>query len=127
MVELEADVLAVLREIRDLLVPISACFEDQYTEIRRRHLGARLDTFRNLMTDARKKIFPLLFDPRNLSQVEIAELAETTQPTVSRFVNILLEQGLITQSQDDNGHTKYGDIYNLRKELEAPKLQISTG
>lgn len=119
MTKSEQNVLAVLKEIRDLLIPISACFEEQYAEIRRQRLGAKVDTFRNMMTEARKRILPLLFDPRKLSQVEIAELANTTQPTVSRLVSILLEQGLIAQSEDADGRIKYEDKYDLVRELEA--------
>jgi DNA-binding MarR family transcriptional regulator len=113
------DVLTALGEIRDLLIPISACFEEQYAEIQRQRLGRRLEVFRNMMTETRKRILPLLFDPRGLSQVEIAELANTTQPTVSRLVNSLLEQGLISEIEDADGRTKYKDIHRLMKELEV--------
>jgi len=116
---LDQETLAMLMEIRDLLQPISACFEERYKEIQQQRLSAKQETFRGMLTDVRRKIFPLLLDPRNLPQVEIARLAKTSQPTVSRFVNILVEQDLITELKSDDGQTKYEDTYNLRKELEA--------
>ena len=111
----EQDILRLLKEIRDLLVPISACFEEQYAEIRRQRLAAQLKAFAELMTPARRKIFPLLFE--NLSQVEIASRAHTTQPTVSRLINSLLGNGLIAEEKDVNGQTRYVDEFDLKREL----------
>ena len=107
------ELLKTLKEIRDLLIPISACFEDQYLEVQRQRRAEKQEDFRAILTPARREIYPLLFDPRRLSQAEIAGQVNTTQPTVSRFVNILLERGLIEQLEDEDGVTVYRDKYNL--------------
>lgn len=113
-------ILEVLGNIRDLLVPISACFEDQYKEIQRQQLGSKLEELEALLaTSQRRNIFPLLFDPRPLSQVDIAKEARTTQSTVSRFISALLEHGLIEQTRDETGAVIYKDRFSLRKLMEA--------
>jgi DNA-binding MarR family transcriptional regulator len=112
------ELLKTLKEIRDLLIPISACFEDQYLEVQRQRKAEKQEAFRALLTPTRREIYPLLFDPRRLSQVEIAEQGNTTQPTVSKFVNILLEQGLIEQVVDEDRVTVYRDKYNLLDVLQ---------
>jgi len=112
------ELLKTVKEIRDLLIPISACFEDQYLEIQRQKLGEKIETFEAMLTPIRSEIFPLLFDPRRLSQVEIADEVNTSQPTVSRFVSILLKEDLIEQIEDNNGNILYQDKYNLVKMLQ---------
>ena len=111
------ELLETLREIRDLLVPISAGFEEQYLETQRRKLGSKLGKFEETLTATRKDIFPLLFDPRRLSQAQIAELAHTSQPTVSRFVAALVKEALIEQIEEEAG-TVYRDKYGLAKLLQ---------
>lgn len=113
MTDSRDDILQLLIEIRNLLEPISACFKDQFAEIQRQELGARFEEFEALLTSKRRRIFPLLFDPRRLSQVEIAEEAGTTQPTVSRFISELLEHGLVEQTKDETGATAYEDKFGL--------------
>jgi Fe2+ or Zn2+ uptake regulation protein len=112
------ELLKILNEIRDLLIPISACFEDQYLEVQTQRRAQKQEAFRALLTTARREIYPLLFDPRRLSQVEIAEQVNIAQPTVSRFVNTLLERGLIEQLEDEDGVTVYQDKYNLLDVLQ---------
>jgi hypothetical protein len=115
------EILKILKEIRDLLVPISACFEEQFAEIQRERLGTKLKGLEALLTPIRLKICPLLFDPRNLTQTQIAEEANTTQPTVSRFINTLLEHGWI--EPDETGAAPYKDKFDLlrfcTKQVEA--------
>lgn len=120
MTDSRDDILEALREIRDLLVPISAYFEKQYAEIQRQQSEEKLKELEALLTtDKRRNIFPLLLDPRHLSQAEIAKKAETTQPTVSRFIKALLERGLIEETEDETGTMIYEDKFNLRKLMEA--------
>lgn len=112
------EILEVLREIRELLIPISACFEDEYLEVQKQKLGEKLAAFEKLLTSTRRQIFPLLFDPRGLSQVDIAKEVNTSQPTVSRFVNTLLEQDMIDQDKNSDGNIVYKDKYNLLKLIQ---------
>jgi DNA-binding MarR family transcriptional regulator len=115
------DILKVLREMRDLLVPISACFEEQFAEIQRQQLGTKLEELEALLTtDERRNVFPLLFDPSHLSQTAIAKEAGTTQPTVSRFVKLLLDRDLIDESEDETGtQGLYVDKFNLVRLMEG--------
>ena len=116
----ENEVLEVLRKIHDLLVPISVCFEEQYREIQREQLGAKLEELESLLTTSkRRKIFPYLFDSRCLSQVDIAKEAETTQATVSRFISVLLERGFIEQTRSEMGAVTYVDKFDLHKLVEV--------
>lgn len=119
MTDSSSDILKVLKEVRDLLVPISACFQEQYAEIQRQRSGEKLEELEVLLTPVRRRILPLLFDSRHLSQVEIAKEAKTTQPTVSRFISELLERGLIEQTKDEAGTTVYEDTLGLRRLMEA--------
>ena len=113
-------ILEVLRNIHDLLVPISACFEEQYEEIQRQRFGSKLEELEVLLTTSqRRDIFPLLFDPRRLSQVDIAKEVGTTQSTVSRFISTLLKCGLIERSKDETGTATYEDKFNLKRLVEA--------
>ncbi len=108
----------VLIEIRDLLAHISFCFEDQYKEILEKRTEERYIKLKDVLnTDIRKKIFPLLFDSKHLSQGGIASLAQTTQPTVSKFISELVKNDLIEQLEE-NGKTIYRDKYNLQKMIE---------
>ena len=109
------EVLKVLEEIRDLLVPISYCFKDKYLEIRRDETHEKLAALEELLTPVRRKIFPLLFAPEGVKQVELAKQAETNQPNVSRLIGILLDGGFIEQSVNDEGNVVFKDIYNLRE------------
>jgi len=110
------ELLRVLYEIRDLLVPISACFEDKYSAVQRK--AKKVESFKATLTPVRQRIYPLLFDARHLSQIEIAKEVDTTQPTVSKFVNMLLEQGLIGQFNNEDGMATYQDKYSLLDVLQ---------
>jgi predicted XRE-type DNA-binding protein len=94
------EIMGILVEIRDSLNHISVCFEDQYLEIRMRKHGKKVEAFEALLTDSRKRIFQLLFDQRNLSQVDIAQAAGVKQPAVSKFISLLIENDLIEQISD---------------------------
>ena len=112
------ELLKVLDEIRNLLIPISTCFEEQYLEIQRQKMGEKYETFKAMLSPIRRKIFPLLFDRRRLSQVEIASEVNTSQPTVSRFISLLQEQDFIEPIKDEYGNTiSYRDKYGFIKQL----------
>jgi len=114
MDELKDETYAVLVEIRDTLDRIYTCFEDQYLEIQKRKYGEKVKAFEEMLTTVRKKIFPLLFDQRHLSQVEIAKAIGVNQSAVSRFVSSLIENDLIEQV-DEADKTIYRDKYELTK------------
>jgi len=119
MTDSRDDISEALREIRDLLAPISAYFEKQYAEIQRQQSEEKLKELEALLTtDKRRNVFPLLFDSRHLSQAEIAKETNTTQPTVSRFIKALLEHGLIEETKDETGTTIYEDKFGLRRLME---------
>jgi CRP-like cAMP-binding protein len=114
------EMMDILESIHELLVPISACFMDQYQEIQKRQVGAKLAHLRSLLNTAvRRRVFPYLFDPRGLSQVEIANEADTTQATVSRLISLLLREGFIDQKSGDGGPAEYVDTYDLRRLIEV--------
>jgi len=118
MTDSSEEILKVLNTIRDLLEPISACFEDDYREASIRKQEAKIKQFQELLTPTRRRIYPLLFDHRRLSQEAIAEEAGTSQPTVSRFVAKLLETGLIREASDREGNPVYEDAFDLRRIAE---------
>ena len=62
--------------------------------------------------------FPLLFDERHLSMRAIAEEANSNHPKVGRFIRELVERGLVTRTEDDNGAVTYRDRFDLRDLLE---------
>ena len=109
------ELLQILREIHDILSRIYTCFEDQYLEIQKQKVGEKLETLENMLTPVRRRIYPLLFDTRRLSQTEIADKANTTQPTVSRFISVLLAEDLIRQSESEDGIVVYRNKYDLAK------------
>lgn len=116
------EILEILRNIHDLLVPISTCFEEQSEEIQRRRFGPKFKELEALLTtELRRNIFPLLFDPRHLSQVDIAKEAGTTQATVSRFISALLKRDLIEQAKDETGTVICVDKFNLVGLMEEGK------
>lgn len=117
MDEPKGEVLDVLVEIRDTLNRIYTCFEDQYLEIQKRKYGEKVEAFKAMLTDVRKKVFVLLLDPRHLSQGDIARAVGITQPAVSQFVNSLIEKDLIERVEEDN-KIIYRDKYDLKKWLQ---------
>jgi predicted transcriptional regulator len=120
MADSEKEILEILRKIHDRLVPISTCFQGQYEEIQRQRFGSKLEDLEALLTTPeRRKVFSLLFSPRRLSQTDIAREAGTTQPTVSRFISMLLKRGFIERKKDETGTITYEDKFNLRKLMEA--------
>lgn len=122
MADSEKEILELLREIHRLLVPISVCFEERFEEIQHQQAGEKFKELETLLTtDLRRGIFPLLFDPRQLSQAIIAEEAGTTQPTVSRFINLLLKHDLVDQVEDEVGNMVYVDKFDLVSLMEDSK------
>ncbi len=79
---------------------------------------ARFRELEPLLTSQRRAVFRLLFDSRHLSQAQIAEEVNTTQPTVSRFISALLAHGLIDQARDETGTVVYKDKFNLAERME---------
>ncbi len=114
MNEPNSEILEVLVEIRDTLNRLFICFEDQYLEIEKRKNNEMENEFKNILTGNRKRIISLLFDKRHLSQAEIAQSVGVNKSTVSRFVNLLIENDYIEQSTNGN-KTIYKDKLGLQK------------
>lgn len=121
MDELNGEMLKILEEIRDLLKPISGCFEEQFAALQQQRSDAKLEELKPLLTPERRKVYPLLFDQRGLSQIQIAKTVGISQPAVSRFISILLEAGLIERREDSAGNLTYVDRFNLADLVEVPK------
>jgi len=116
MTDINEEILGLLREMRKLLIPISACFEEEYSELqRRRQEFAEFQEFLG-RSPARVKIYPLLFDSRHLTQVQMAKEAGTTQPTVSTFISSLLKRGWI--EEDETGERPYRERFSLKDVTE---------
>ncbi|MGA7195124.1 MAG: winged helix-turn-helix domain-containing protein [Anaerolineales bacterium] len=109
----EEDVIKLLTEIKELLTPISAHYGPEYIGTKQKQLKEFL------ATETKRKIFSLLFDPNNLSQTDIAKLADTTQPSVSRLIASLLEAGLIEKDIDENGKEYFIEKFKLSEKPEA--------
>jgi DNA-binding MarR family transcriptional regulator len=112
MIESEESAIKLLAEIRELLIPIAAHFEQEYAGTKRKQLEELLST------ETKQKIFLLLFNVQNLPQTEIAKLTNTTQPTVSRLITSLLDAELIGKGVDENGKDYYIDKYGLSRKVE---------
>ena len=116
MEEQNDEVLKVLVEIRDTLNRIYTCFEDQYLEIEKQIYQKKVKILEAILTPDRRKIFPLLFDKKPLSQTEIADAVGVTQSAVSKFVSKLIENDIIEQVTED-GNNIYRDKYDLLKSV----------
>lgn len=112
MTSSEDAILRLLGEIKALLEPISANHRMQFLREQERLL-------KGMITPVSRRVIPLLFDPRRLTQARIAKLAEVSQPTVSRIVADLKKRGLITEEKDSNFNSKYVDRFNLVQLIEA--------
>ncbi|HUT16234.1 MAG TPA: winged helix-turn-helix domain-containing protein [Anaerolineae bacterium] len=108
------DILALLREIRDLLVPISACFEQEYRRIAR--AKAEFAKFKSFLTPKRRQIFELLVGPRRLTQAEIASEVGSSQPYVSQTVSALMERNWIEEDEASQG--TYNEVLPFTQMLE---------
>ena len=115
------ELLGVLKEIRDTLSRIYTCFENQYLEIQKQR--EKLAVLEDMLTPVRRKIYPLLFDRRQLSQTAIANEVGITQQSVSQFISVLLAQDLIDRVEDEDSNVTYRDKYDL---AELPKLEQET-
>jgi uncharacterized membrane protein len=112
MTEYEREVLAVLREIKALLEPVGQNARQQYVKEKRQLI-------RDVLTDNNKRIFPLLVDPRRLTQGRIADEAGVSQATVSRFISELKKRGLIVEEKDSNLNIRYIDHLQLLNLIEG--------
>jgi DNA-binding MarR family transcriptional regulator len=112
MSQYEEDVIKLLIEIKELLTPISAHYEPEYKGTKQ----SQLEEF--LSTETKRRIYSLLFDPRKLSQIDIAKEANTTQPSVSRLIASLLEVDLIEKDKDENGKDYFREKFKLTKNHE---------
>lgn len=88
------EVVKLLREVRELLIPISDAFRGEYEE-RLRILGLLEEV---VSTAGRRRAYPLMNGVR--TQTEIAKKARVSAAMVSRFVPLLLEAELIDIVRD---------------------------
>ena len=122
----EHEVLILLGRIHDLLVPISACYQEQYRGIQRQRFEEKLEELESLLTTSkRRRIFSYLFDARGLSQADIAKEAGTTQATVSRFVSVLVEHDFVEQATDQAGTITYVDKHGLHELVEVGDERVN--
>ncbi len=105
------EIVKLLEEIKEMLAPISSQYQDAYRK-------EKFDILKSVLTPINARVFPLLFDPRRLNQGEIAFEASTSQPTVSRFIRVLLKLVLIDEQKDTSGTFYYVDKFNLIDFLE---------
>jgi hypothetical protein len=87
--EVEQEILRLLREIKDLLIPIS----DEYRDAYEQREAIRADLAGVVNTPARVRMYELMNGAR--TQVEIAEQAGVTQGAVSRFISTAVESNLL--------------------------------
>ena len=111
MNEFETSVLQTLQEIKELLEPISSQHKEAF-------LHDKLNLLRGVITPKNAQAFRLLFDPRSLTQQQIAREADVSQPTVSRLVKELLEKRLIEEKKNSNLNVAYVDKWNLQNLLD---------
>lgn len=114
MEEENQQVITLLKDIRDILQRIDLCFEDQYLEKQKQKNAEKFSKFESILNDSRKKIFPMLFDNKHLSQSEIARIVGVDKSTVSRFIKDLLENDLIEQNKTDD-KVYYRDKYGFSR------------
>ena len=112
MDDVNNEIVKHLIEIENLLSKIYICFEDEYKEKLSEKFKGKKELFDSLLTDARKKIYVLLFSKENYSQTDIATMVGTSPSTVSKFIKALLENQLIIE-RDVNGIVEYQDIYDF--------------
>ncbi len=113
------EVVQLLREIRNLLLPVTDAFREQYEESqRRRELVAKKQSTLNVVakTPARKEVFRLLFGSEYKTQGDIAEAVGVSQPAVSQFVRILYENDLIETYTDEMGTIRVRNKYDVSPE-----------
>ncbi len=87
--EANEEIIGLLAEIRDLLIPISDEFREAYEERRRkvRLLEGAVNTIQ------RRKMYMAMNGKK--TQTDIAQEVGVTQGTVSRFISALADQGLV--------------------------------
>jgi predicted HTH transcriptional regulator len=112
MDEFEQEVLDLLRDIRELLVPIGQNARQQFLKDKRQLV-------RDVLTENNKRIFPLLVDSRRLTQDRIAKEAGVSQATVSRFISELKKRNLIVEEKDSNLNTRFIDHWQILNLIEG--------
>jgi len=119
MTDISEEILGLLREMRKLLVPISGCFEEQYSEIRIRRERQEFEEFQEFLgrSAVRPRLYPLLFDSRGLTQDDMANEAGTSQSTVSTFIRSLLDRRWI--EEDATGVAPYREVFPFREMMQA--------
>ena len=109
-------VVELLVEIRDLLIPISHAFMDEYEEAmqRERLLQEKQSILDGLTTTAaRRQVFDLLFDKEHRTQADIAREVGLTQPAVSQFVRALHDNDLVDSYTNDHGEVRLRNKYDI--------------
>lgn len=108
------EILKVLIEIKETLNRIYFCFENQYFEIQEQKNIEKIKVFESILTESRRKVFPLLFNEKHLSQSEISKIGGISQQAVSQFVKQLIDNDLIEQ-RNENEKVIYFDKYDLKR------------
>lgn len=87
--ETSEEIISLLAEIRDLLIPISDEFQGAYAE--RQRIARLLEEVVN--TVQRRKMYIAMNGKK--TQTDIAQEAGVTQAAVSRFMSALVDNGLV--------------------------------
>ena len=114
--ERQGAVVELLVEIRDLLIPISHAFMDEYEEAmqRERLLQEKQSILDGLTSTAtRRRIFDLLFDKEYRTQADIAREVGVTQPAVSQFLRALHDNDLVDSYTSDHGEVRLRNEYDI--------------
>jgi DNA-binding transcriptional ArsR family regulator len=112
----QGTVVELLMEIRDLLIPISHAYADEYEEAMRRDrvLQEKQSILDGLgSTAARRRVFELLFDEERLTQADIARYVGISQPAVSQFVSALYDNDLVDSYTNDRGEVRARNKYDI--------------
>ena len=110
MAENDELILKSLTEIQDTLNKIFICYEDQYNDVKKKK--GQFNSFKETVTENRRKILAMLFSPNHTSFTEIGASAGVSKQAVSQFVSQLIEKGFIDQTKQD-GKTVYIDKFGF--------------
>lgn len=100
MTENEREIVELLGQIRDLLIPISSHYQPEYEEKQRQLREGLKDVLRQLAVGNRSRESCALMDGSR-SQSEISQTTGIDKGNLSRLVSRLHNEGLLTTDSDN--------------------------